>query len=254
MLRSGIVGAVSLVVSAGAAFGQNYAEVGDAGDLPGTAQVAAGSGPLTSLSGTNAASDADLFVIDICFPGNFSATTVGSVTWDTQLWLFHADGRGIVHNDDAPTGTLQSRLTNLFTSSLTPGRYILGISRYNRDPVNSTAALIWANTPFNVERAPDGPGATAGDIVVSAWTGTHTTTGTYTIALTGACFVSTCPGTGTGACSRADWNEDGTIDFNDMLAFLNTFNAQDLCADLNADGAVDFNDFLAFLNLFNVGC
>jgi hypothetical protein len=63
-----------------------------------------------------------------------------------------------------------------------------------------------------------------------------------------------CPGQGPGACSPGDWNEDGAIDFNDLLAFLNTFNAADPCADLNADGAVDFNDLLEFLNLYNVGC
>jgi hypothetical protein len=63
-----------------------------------------------------------------------------------------------------------------------------------------------------------------------------------------------CPGTGAGACSRADWNEDGVIDFNDFLAFLNDFNAEDPCADLNGDGVVDFNDFLEYLNIYNVGC
>jgi hypothetical protein len=65
---------------------------------------------------------------------------------------------------------------------------------------------------------------------------------------------SACPGTGAGACSRADWNEDGVIDFNDFLAFLNDFNAEDPCADLNGDGVVDFNDFLEYLNIYNVGC
>ncbi|MBM4109675.1 MAG: EF-hand domain-containing protein [Phycisphaerae bacterium] len=63
-----------------------------------------------------------------------------------------------------------------------------------------------------------------------------------------------CPGQGAGACSRADWNEDGVIDFNDFLAFLNDFNNLDDCADLNGDGSVDFNDFLEFLNIFNAGC
>jgi hypothetical protein len=63
-----------------------------------------------------------------------------------------------------------------------------------------------------------------------------------------------CPGTGSGACSRADWNEDGVIDFNDFLAFLNDFNTADPCADLNSDGVVDFNDFLAFFNIYSVGC
>jgi hypothetical protein len=63
-----------------------------------------------------------------------------------------------------------------------------------------------------------------------------------------------CPGTGSGACSRADWTEDGVIDFNDFLAFLNDYNAEDPCADLNGDGVIDFNDFLEFLNLYNAGC
>jgi hypothetical protein len=70
----------------------------------------------------------------------------------------------------------------------------------------------------------------------------------------GRVAASACPGTGAGACSRADWNEDGVIDFNDFLAFLNDFNAEDPCADLNQDGVVDFNDFLEFLNIYNVGC
>jgi probable HAF family extracellular repeat protein len=64
----------------------------------------------------------------------------------------------------------------------------------------------------------------------------------------------TCPGTGSGACSRADWNEDGVVDFNDFLAFLNDYNTASVCADLNGDGTVDFNDFLAYVNLFNAGC
>jgi hypothetical protein len=29
------------------------------------------------------------------------------------------------------------------------------------------------------------------------------------------------PGTGPGACSRADWDKYGVIDFNDFLAFMN---------------------------------
>lgn|GEM_PF-6762332 len=36
--------------------------------------------------------------------------------------------------------------------------------------------------------------------------------------------------------------------------FLNDFNTLDPCADVNADGTVDFDDFLAFLSGFNAGC
>ncbi|MBM4108444.1 MAG: hypothetical protein FJ255_06465 [Phycisphaerae bacterium] len=63
-----------------------------------------------------------------------------------------------------------------------------------------------------------------------------------------------CPGQGPGACSPADLDENGAIDFNDFLAFMNLFNASDLCVDYDASGAIDFNDFLAFMNLFNAGC
>jgi len=54
-----------------------------------------------------------------------------------------------------------------------------------------------------------------------------------------------CPG---------DWNGDGVVDFNDLLAYLNDFNAGLPIADLNGDGIVDFNDFLEFLNRYNTPC
>jgi hypothetical protein len=63
-----------------------------------------------------------------------------------------------------------------------------------------------------------------------------------------------CPGRGPGACGPADWNEDGVVDFNDLLEFLNRYNTQDACADLNADGVIDFNDFLEYVNIYNAGC
>jgi hypothetical protein len=54
-----------------------------------------------------------------------------------------------------------------------------------------------------------------------------------------------CPG---------DVNGDGVIDFNDLLEFLNLYNAQDPIADVNGDGVVDFNDLLEYLNLYNTPC
>jgi hypothetical protein len=66
--------------------------------------------------------------------------------------------------------------------------------------------------------------------------------------------ASACPGLGPTSCSRADWDENGGVDFNDFLAFLNDFSSQAACADLTEDGSVDFNDLLEFLNLFNRPC
>jgi hypothetical protein len=55
------------------------------------------------------------------------------------------------------------------------------------------------------------------------------------------------------ACA-GDWNGDGVVDFNDLLAYLNDYNAAAPRADVNGDGIVDFNDLLEFLNLYNTTC
>lgn len=51
-----------------------------------------------------------------------------------------------------------------------------------------------------------------------------------------------------------DLNSDGNLDFFDVSAFLNAFNAGDPIADLTGDGNFDFFDVSAFLNAFNAGC
>ncbi len=55
-------------------------------------------------------------------------------------------------------------------------------------------------------------------------------------------------------CCPADWNNDGVVDFNDLLAYFNDYNAGSPRADLNGDGVVDFNDFLQYLNYYNTPC
>ncbi len=52
----------------------------------------------------------------------------------------------------------------------------------------------------------------------------------------------------------ADFTGDGVLDFFDVSAFLNAFNAGDPSADLTGDGTLDFFDVSAFLNAFNAGC
>lgn len=162
-----------------------WSEQGDAGEL--TPQATSGAGSLDSISGATSAGDyVDMFRIYISDPGSFSATTVGGASWDTQLFLFDPDGRGVAHNDDSPSGGLQSRLTSALVT--VAGEYWLAVSGYNRDP-SSAMGLIWANTPFNVERAPDGPGAPS---ALLSWSGgSGDATGAYTITLTGASYAPT---------------------------------------------------------------
>jgi subtilisin-like proprotein convertase family protein len=203
--------------------------------MPATAEVPDGEGPLFSLSGVFNANQANMYLIEICDPGNFTATTVGGTTLDTQLFLFNASGFGVAANDDAPTGTLQSRLTNLYVTG--PGLYYLAVSRYNHDPVfNGCGGLIFPNSPFNVEHPPV---AGAGSIV--GWTGTVTASTTpYTIFLTGVCYPNSGP-----PCDP-DFNGDGNVDQDDIACLSQVVAGDPSCSDadpdFNGDGNVDQDD------------
>ena len=57
----------------------------------------------------------------------------------------------------------------------------------------------------------------------------------------------------TDSCG-ADFNNDGSVNTLDVLAFLNAWSAGDSSADINGDGSVNTLDVLAFLNLWSAGC
>ena len=52
----------------------------------------------------------------------------------------------------------------------------------------------------------------------------------------------------------ADFNGDGSVNTQDVLAFLNAWAAGDSSADIDGNGVVDTRDVLAFLNLWSAGC
>jgi len=235
-----------------------YNEVGDAGDLPGTAQTATGTGSLLKIKGNiGAAGEGDMYQIKVCDAANFSATTVGNGnTLDTILSFYRADGTGVSFNDDEfPGTTLQSRITNLFVAPAGNGNYYIHVSQWNKIPF-SASGNIWINDgiafPYRSERAPDGPGA-AGPI--TGWNAsTGTGTGAYTIAFTGACWVPAAV-----ACYA---NCDGStsnplLTANDFQCFLNEYAAGNSYA--NCDGSTSnplltANDFQCFLNSYAAGC
>jgi hypothetical protein len=53
---------------------------------------------------------------------------------------------------------------------------------------------------------------------------------------------------------EVDYNGDGVVNTQDVLAFLNDWAAGNSGADWNDDGIVDTRDVLAFLNDYNAGC
>ena len=230
---------------------------GDAGDLPETAQLVTlpdqtpCESPVTRIRGDNGADDVDMYVICITDPANFVASTVGTTSWDTQLWLFRCDGTGVVHNDDNPDATtgLQSRIDNRTNCIQQGGIYLLAISRYNRDAVDANDNLLWNSSPFREVRCPDGPGAAN---PIAGWTGTTSAGGGYVISLQGAYFVSD-QGCQTTQC-EGDATGDGRVDDADLLEVLFNFGCFGFCgsADVDNNGTVDDADLLVVL--FNFGC
>ncbi len=227
-----------------------WAEVGDAGDLPGTANAAIGnpSAPLTRISGTLVAGDVDMFAINICDAANWSASTLNGATFDTQMFLFKADGTGVAADDDYSATTLQSILTSVRVAPLGNGLYYLAISGFDNDPLGaSTSTRIWSSNAQDA--APDGPAAAQ---AVGSWSGGGEV-GAYTIALTGSCYVGSLP------CYA---NCDGStasplLTANDFQCFLNSFAASESyanCDNSTAAPVLTANDFQCFLNKYAAGC
>ncbi|MGQ9902563.1 MAG: DVUA0089 family protein [Fimbriimonadales bacterium] len=218
---------------------------GDAGDLPETAQ-STGSGSLNAIRGELETNDVDMYAIYIADASTFSASTVGSASFDTQLWLFDADGKGVVFNDDAVnTSVTQSTIDNSTFCIPAPGLYYLAISRYNRDAIGCGEDLIWNNSPFREVRCPDGPESTSR---VNGWTGTTSAAGTYVIQLTGAEGATAgnpddCPPPGLEVWRE---QEDGGGDAGDLPATAQLVNRADsnpctdpvtrIRGDMEADG------------------
>jgi hypothetical protein len=146
-----------------------WVEQGDAGDLPATAQVPVGTGPLTTISGTCTTGDVDMYCINVDDAAAFSAETCNTTSWDTQLFTFDATGVGVKTNDDACG--LQSRITDLAACGSAPGQHFIAVSRFNNDPRDANNVAIFSSS--------NGCSSNANPVV--AWTGTTSSSGDYVI-------------------------------------------------------------------------
>ena len=180
-----LLGALALGVAASSAGAQVWNEVGDAGQNGvSQAQVISGSGPLAAISGAlTGVNDVDLYAIQITDEANFLATTVGGAAFDTQLFLFNADGSGQVENDDF-AATLQSGVNS--DGVFSNGLYYLAISSFNADPLDINNV-----DPFGFDTYP-GTGDQRMPVTsdpLASWDTFGGGEGVYRISLTGASFV-----------------------------------------------------------------
>jgi hypothetical protein len=175
--------AVAMLLTITPAGATIWTEVGDAGNLPGTAQITIGVGPLTSITGTLPDnSDVDMFCIQITDKANFrAAISPLAATVDPDIWLFNANGFGISANNTVTGG--QAWVTGANVPS--NGMYYLAISSDMASALSAGGA-IWNPVYVYTERAPDGPGAAQ---AITGWGGNPVNDMTsYTVQLTGAGF------------------------------------------------------------------
>lgn len=222
------------------AWAQTWNEQGDAGDTPETAQ-STGSGTLTAIQGDLETDGVDMYAIYITDSSSFSASTVGGATWDTQLFLFDSNGKGVVSEDD--TDGTQSTINNTNGCIQGPGLYYLAITRFNKDPLGCEGVGLWSSNDNN---CPNGPESTSR---VASWTSSSSTAGAYTITLMGVEGATVgdpddCPPPPSGV----EWNEsDDAGDLPETAQATGTDNSQNLVAINGSLGENDVDMFAIYI-------
>lgn len=145
----------------------DWTEIGDAGQLVGTAQAPAGDGRLRNIYGTiSTTNDVDLYRLYISSPDTFSASvnsTSGNL--DSAIALFNEQGYALYANDDAMLGTRNAALpAGNVHGPQAPGWYHLAVVALGTPPVSGDGFTpdhyIFSNvsSPYTQILTATGPG------------------------------------------------------------------------------------------------
>lgn len=195
----------------------------DAGQTLDTAHVVSGAGPLRTILCAGGVNLRDMFKINICDPGQFSATITPTASWGRtyrfRAFLFDAEGHGVV----AINNTVQATPTVLTVPLDTPpGDYYIAVNNYCDNTVDPSAfdtqgRPIWSFAGSGTWNTPLLPNGTGAQGALGGWGRMNNNcegADVYVVRidLAGACHVDT-------TC-EADFNGDGQIDFFDYLDFV----------------------------------
>ena len=212
--------------------GPKFEEDDDAGSLPATSKKVKGEGPLLqvvgSLEGANRGQGdyQDMYEILISQPGELRLQVEQvSKGLNAQLFLFDANGLGLLANDDSlqdDVPSINPLILNASTdgtdvSIQEAGTYFLAISGTPSRPRSPEGDIFFFNpqTPFEVS-GPDGQG---GGLSITGWGPPVGDTGDYVISLSGVSFLPPSP----GACCLPNGNcvevlEEVCLDNNGTFA------------------------------------
>jgi hypothetical protein len=145
-------------ISFGAVWHEGDGGQGDAGGLPGTANITTGPGFLNKIIGTLAdvTTGADMYEIDISDPSAFLATTVihgADPLQNPALYLFDINGNGVIGNDNTVTDAQAS----ISDSALTKGLYYILITASGHLPANGKDLIFGDLTNTTNTSTPGSP-------------------------------------------------------------------------------------------------
>ncbi|BAQ65241.1 filamentous hemagglutinin N-terminal domain-containing protein [Geminocystis sp. NIES-3709] len=169
-------------------------ENAEVGDLPDNSQSVNNNEtppPLTIEGTLNQESDTDTYQVFLTEGSNFDVTTEGTTNFDTRLFLFDSQGKGIIANDDINQDNRQSTLPRYQVNE--SGNYYLSITSSFNSPKNSQGNIFGNETTeispdviipegFLIDENPIGLG---GNSPVTAWTNFGLESGSYVIKLNG---------------------------------------------------------------------
>ncbi|AFY34501.1 filamentous hemagglutinin N-terminal domain-containing protein [Calothrix sp. PCC 7507] len=162
-------------------------EIGEAGQLPSTAQKIPTIGTFVEkISGSlDSSNDVDLYQIELEGNQTFSAETFVSNVRDTRLFLFDSNGIGVYANDDTIFSSFDSYQSSLPPkhplTPKNPGTYYLAITQYPITAVSNGGEVFSFLTPTEISGA-TGKG---GSLPLSGWIGDGFEQDKYTILLRG---------------------------------------------------------------------
>ena len=180
-----VLGMTASPVSSARQQGTTWIEDRDAGETLFAAQRVRGTGPLQAIRGDMRRPGPRADMYKICAGPNFSATTVGGASFDTQLFLFDRNGVGLYANDDSQSG-VQSTLPAFHPNGPNVrSEYFLAISVFDKDPKDARGRLIFPTFPFS-----DVAGRFTDSGPMTGFIKFPGTGGNYRIALEGAQFLN----------------------------------------------------------------